>query len=264
MTEKSFGKWFVEQRIKAGYIFKKDLAKAADVDPSTLTKMENNENKPKPETLMKLAPHVKVSYNELLARAGHLDENTAKKVIELSQKIDTDKQELEKLKNLKKSIDNINKQSTKNKVLINALNSEIELIENLPSISLPILGKVAAGIPIEQQAAEAEEFWPIPRYAVPRGFESKPFFLRVHGHSMVDAGINDGDLVLVIANNHAENGQIIIAEVDGKYTCKKYHIDSNGEESLLSCGFGPSKIIPSQEARIIGVVRLVIKKIGTW
>jgi repressor LexA len=83
---------------------------------------------------------------------------------------------------------------------------------------LPLVGRVAAGQPI--LAAEHIEG----RYQVdPALFKSHPqYLLRVHGMSMRDAGILDGDLVAVCRTPDVRNGQIVVARLDEEVTVKRY------------------------------------------
>jgi len=84
---------------------------------------------------------------------------------------------------------------------------------------LPIVGKVAAGVPIT--AAENLEG----ELALPAEFARKhgSFILRVQGDSMVDAAILDGDLIVVSPQPDAQNGEIVVALVDGEATVKRFY-----------------------------------------
>lgn len=90
---------------------------------------------------------------------------------------------------------------------------------------LPILGRVAAGAPIG--AAENSE---APTLAFARTlFAPQPdYLLRVKGDSMRDDGIFDGDLVAVQRSDTAENGQIVVARIDGEITIKRLQRSSVG------------------------------------
>jgi repressor LexA len=88
-------------------------------------------------------------------------------------------------------------------------------------LELPILGRVAAGLPIgadpdagEPMLLDRAMFFPRPDY-----------LLRVRGDSMVDDGIHDGDLIAVHRTPVAENGQIVVARLDGEITVKRFHRD---------------------------------------
>ena len=85
-------------------------------------------------------------------------------------------------------------------------------------LSLPILGRVAAGAPIGADTdigrhllLDRAMFFPTPDY-----------LLKVKGDSMIDDGIFDGDLIAVHRTNVAENGQIVVARIDGEITVKRF------------------------------------------
>jgi len=84
-------------------------------------------------------------------------------------------------------------------------------------ISLPILGRVAAGSPIGA-AAEHDGQMLFDRAAF---FPQPDYLLRVKGDSMRDDGILDGDLIAVHRSAVAENGQIVVARIDGEITVKR-------------------------------------------
>jgi repressor LexA len=84
--------------------------------------------------------------------------------------------------------------------------------------SVPLLGEVAAGRPLEPfEQPEPTEIPP----SLLRGGEN--FALRVRGDSMIDEGIHDGDIVIVRRQTTAENGQTVVAMVEGETTIKKYY-----------------------------------------
>jgi repressor LexA len=83
---------------------------------------------------------------------------------------------------------------------------------------LPIVGKVAAGMPITA-AEQLEGELVVPSVFV-RGKDR--FILRVQGDSMIDAAILDGDMIVVAAQPDAENGEIVVAMIDGEATVKRF------------------------------------------
>lgn len=87
-------------------------------------------------------------------------------------------------------------------------------------LSLPLLGKVAAGLPIE--AITDDEFVDVPPSMVRNA--AKTFALRVQGQSMIEDGIHDGDLILVQEQNNAKNGDIVVATVDNEATVKRFYL----------------------------------------
>jgi repressor LexA len=85
-------------------------------------------------------------------------------------------------------------------------------------LSLPILGRVAAGAPIGADAG-IERHVMLDRAL----FSIRPdYLLRVHGDSMRDDGIFDGDLVAVKRSRDASNGQVVVARLDGEITIKRF------------------------------------------
>lgn len=85
-------------------------------------------------------------------------------------------------------------------------------------MKLPILGKVAAGVPILAEE-NAEGYVQLPDALVGRG---EHFVLEIRGDSMITAGIMNGDYVVVKRQQTAQNGDIVIAMIDDEATCKRY------------------------------------------
>ncbi len=106
--------------------------------------------------------------------------------------------------------------------LLSGTSRGIRLIEGEASepTGLPMVGRVAAGEPI--LAAEfIEDYYEVD----PRLFQPPAdYLLRVHGDSMIDAGIFDGDLLAIHKTAHAEHGQIVVARIDGEVTVKRLRI----------------------------------------
>lgn len=95
---------------------------------------------------------------------------------------------------------------------------------------IPIIGRVAAGNPILAQA-HIEDYCNIPQsFFSP----SADFLLRVHGMSMRDAGILDGDLLAVHKTDQVRNGQIVVARIGEEVTVKRFkRIGNNAQVELL-------------------------------
>lgn len=101
-------------------------------------------------------------------------------------------------------------------------------------ISVPIIGKVAAGEPL-LAVENIEEYFPIPAEYVPN---KQMFMLNVEGNSMIDAGIFNGDLILVQQQNQAHNQDIVVALIDDSVTVKRFfketdHIRLQPENSTM-------------------------------
>jgi hypothetical protein len=126
------------------------------------------------------------------------------------------------------------------------------------TISIPLLGEVAAGKPLEMFSVEdsldvPESLW--------RG--RKVFALRVRGQSMVDAGIRDGDYLIVEPCDTADDGRTVVAEIDGHVTVKKLFRSPGGQVRLQPANPEMLPLIVSgEQIRIRGVVVGVLRKYG--
>lgn len=86
-------------------------------------------------------------------------------------------------------------------------------------VNVPLLGTVAAGAPILAQE-NIENYFPIPVEMLPN---KEIFMLKVKGDSMIDAGIYNGDRVIVAKADTARNGEIVVALVDDSATVKTFY-----------------------------------------
>jgi repressor LexA len=104
---------------------------------------------------------------------------------------------------------------------IELLYGQDETIISSPGVvQVPVVGKVTAGLPILAQE-NIEEYFPVPENFIKGSY--KTFMLSVIGDSMVNAGIFDGDLVLVQQVNHANNGDIVVALIEDEATIKRFY-----------------------------------------
>ena len=93
------------------------------------------------------------------------------------------------------------------------------------TINVPLLGKVAAGNPIEA-IENPDEYFPIPAQLLPIG--KNVFTLRVSGDSMINKGIFNNDIVIVEQTNTAKNGEIVVAmNDDNEVTLKTFYKEKN-------------------------------------
>jgi repressor LexA len=120
---------------------------------------------------------------------------------------------------------------------------------------LPIVGKVAAGIPITASENVEGEF------IVPPEFARKPdtFVLRVTGDSMIDAAILDGDLIVVQPQPSAENGEIVVAMLDGEATVKRFYREAG--RVRLQPENATMAPIYANDVTIVGRVQAVIRRL---
>lgn len=90
-------------------------------------------------------------------------------------------------------------------------------------VNVPLVGRVAAGEPILAQQ-NIENYFPIPIEFMPN---NQTFMLTVKGESMINAGILDGDMVLVSQCNTARNGEMIVALIEDGATVKTFYKEDN-------------------------------------
>lgn len=106
-------------------------------------------------------------------------------------------------------------------------------------VDIPVVGRIAAGAPILAEQ-NIEDSFPIPARFISKGIDN--FMLVVRGESMIEAGIMDGDYILVEQANTANNGEIVVAMIDGfesEATVKTFykedgHIRLQPENSTMS------------------------------
>ncbi len=126
------------------------------------------------------------------------------------------------------------------------------------SIELPLLGTVAAGLPIE--AIADTETLAVPPDMVRRNREN--YVLKVQGNSMIDESIRDGDYIVVSAQDTADDGQMVVALVRGdSATVKKLYRERGGRVRLQPANPAMEAIIEdARDVQIQGVVVGVIRK----
>ncbi len=115
---------------------------------------------------------------------------------------------------------------TENKFRTIELNVPNEFDEKEDNVvSIPLLGKVAAGNPIEA-IENPDDYFSLPKELVPKNHEV--FALEVNGESMINAGIFDGDIVIVKREKVANNGEIVVAMTDdNEVTLKRFYKENN-------------------------------------
>jgi repressor LexA len=127
---------------------------------------------------------------------------------------------------------------------------------------IPLLGTVAAGQPIEVPPIDAilnPDMVSVPKDMQGRG---RTFALRVRGDSMIEENIEDGDILIVSSQKTAENGQVVIALIDGNYaTVKKFYREPEFIRlEAANPQFKPIFIKTPERIQIQGVVTGLIRK----
>lgn len=123
-------------------------------------------------------------------------------------------------------------------------------------VNVPIIGTVTAGEPILAEESIIDYF-PVPVEMLPN---LPTFMLKVHGESMINAGIYDGDAVIVAQQPTAENGEIVVALLDDGATTKRFYKENN-HYRLQPENDAMSPIITDHVqilGKVIGLVRLGI------
>lgn len=134
----------------------------------------------------------------------------------------------------------------------------IEVSDNRPkaqSIAIPLLGRVAAGRPIE--AIEGSDTVDVPASILGK---RDSYALRVQGDSMMEEGILDGDVIIVEERPDPRNGDCVVATVDGEATVKRFFREKNGSVRLQPSNSAYKPILVSGgdlkiRGAVVGLVR---------
>lgn len=134
----------------------------------------------------------------------------------------------------------------------------VELVEDDPveaeARQLPFLGYIAAGQPIEVVASN--ESIAVPPHLTTRG---ENFVLKVRGDSMIDDGVYDGDLVIITRRERADNGEMVVAMVNGEVTLKRFYVEGNRvrlqpANEMMSPIYAPREDVTVQGV-VVGLMR---------
>ncbi|MEL6586579.1 MAG: transcriptional repressor LexA [Pseudomonadota bacterium] len=122
---------------------------------------------------------------------------------------------------------------------------------------LPIMGRIAAGVPIEA-ISEVSSHVAVPGQMLERGGDH--YALEVKGDSMIDAGINDGDVVVIREQGSADNGDIVVALVDGQEATLKRFRRAGGMIALEAANPAyETRMLPEDrvrvQGRLVGLIR---------
>ncbi len=136
------------------------------------------------------------------------------------------------------------------------LSRAIELVDSAETSAVPLLGRIAAGRPIE--AVGQEEMISL----LPDLAGKNVYVLRVAGDSMIEDHIQDGDYVIVESRHHARNGEVVVALLDGQNaTLKRFYREPDGSIRLQPANREMDPIrLREGEVQIQGVVIGVLRK----
>ena len=152
------------------------------------------------------------------------------------------------LKKLEKSGE-INKVSSKKRAI-----SVKKDDKSVDFVSVPVIGTVTAGTPILAYE-NTDGYCPLPDEF---GDEKELFMLKVKGTSMIEAGILDGDKVIVKKQNNAENGEIVVALIEDEATVKRFYKKEN--KIILHPENDALSDIILDDVTILGVVEGLLRK----
>ncbi|HMM09975.1 MAG TPA: transcriptional repressor LexA [Paracoccus solventivorans] len=123
-------------------------------------------------------------------------------------------------------------------------------IVDSPAVELPVMGRIAAGVPIEAISEISHHI------AVPGSMLSgrdHHYALEVRGDSMIEAGINDGDVVVIREQDTADNGDIVVALIEGAEATLKRYRRRGGMIALEAANPAyETKVLPEDKIRIQG------------
>jgi repressor LexA len=135
-------------------------------------------------------------------------------------------------------------------------------LQNAEALSIPYYGKIAAGQPALLRDHVDAEFALDPKLAG----SSDAFFLEVHGESMEDLGILDGDLVLVepVSSGSVQNGEIVAARINGEATVKRYfQRDSDVVLQPANTAYAPLLVKEYEDFAVLGRVVGLFRRFTT-
>ncbi|MBE1282247.1 MAG: transcriptional repressor LexA [Rhodobacteraceae bacterium] len=127
----------------------------------------------------------------------------------------------------------------------------------ISAVELPVMGRIAAGVPIEA-ISQASHQVAVPNQMLSASGEH--YALEVRGDSMIDAGINDGDVVVIRETNTADNGDIVVALVeDHEATLKRFHRHGHSIALEAANPAYETRVYPSDkvkvQGRLVGLIR---------
>lgn len=146
----------------------------------------------------------------------------------------------------------IRKDSTKQRA-IEIVDDEFNLTRR-EVVNIPIVGTVAAGQPL-LATENIMDYFPVPVDMLPN---TELFMLKVHGDSMVNVGIYEGDTIIVSRQNTASNGEIVVALVDDSATVKRFYKENGHYRLQPENDYMDPIIVDNCEVlgKVIGLLRM--------
>ncbi|MBN2083053.1 helix-turn-helix domain-containing protein [bacterium] len=226
-----------------------ELANAAGINNSYLSRIENGERRPSPKILKRFSEILEHPYDDLVVKSGILSEEFVRSTAPAIQQapIDTTTEVLQK-------------------IIQNMQHGQMPLAGTQPaatSRAVPVFDTVPAGLLKEANVVEAyDDVEKLVLNEAELGYDPKAFALIVKGDSMVDAGILDGDVLIISPNTPVQNGQIGVAQINRRTTTVKRIYVENNVVILhpANSEYKPQVLAPPDEVEILGKVILVRRK----
>ncbi|SHE61834.1 repressor LexA [Modicisalibacter ilicicola DSM 19980] len=132
-----------------------------------------------------------------------------------------------------------------------------EEVDATDLVEIPLLGQVAAGLPIE--ACPDQDSVQVPSRMVRRN----TYALRVRGDSMIDCNIHDGDVIIIERHESAENGETAVVMINNQeVTLKKLYIDRSGVRLQPANEAMPPIFLRNDDVQVLGLVMGVMRTPG--
>lgn len=138
----------------------------------------------------------------------------------------------------------------------------LELLRAVPGVAtptqeVPFMGQIAAGQPIE--ALPGEEKLAVPEHLF-EGQAPDHYVLRVTGESMIEEGIHDGDLVVVLRREEARKGEMVVALIEGDATLKRFYPEGQTIRLQPANPLMDAIRVPAESVKVQGVVVGLMRK----
>lgn len=235
-----------------------EFAVAIGVSQGTLSDIEKNKGNPSVDTVISASRYSGISTDWILvgneSALQLTPDSDLQKLIEAYDRLDKDKRHIlianaafllscDPIDILGQVID---------KTRAPAATPAPEFVKEESSVYLPILGTAAAGMPIMTEEL-LEGFLPVPATKI----KKNTYLIKARGDSMIEAGINNNDLVIISPQPTVDNGEIALVKVDGDVTIKKFYRHDYGIK-LKPANSSMKDIVVSDLAKI----RILGKVIG--
>lgn len=234
-----------------------DLASSAGINNSYLSRIENGERRPSPKILKKFSEILQFPYDELVVTSGILSEEFVRATPAAHHPaMDTTTVALQQL------INSLQKQGLQMSAPIGGMNAMGQVVPQRRGV--PVFDSVPAGLLKEANVVEAyDDVEKLVLTEEELAYDQRAFALVVKGDSMVDAGILDGDVVIVSPSTPVGPGEIGVVQINRRTTTvKKIYIEEKGV--LLqpaNSNYKPQIVSYPDEVEILGKVILVRRKL---